>query len=173
MSNVPERVARFEFVSFEQFAEAMNDIGVYDTGFIRECYDQLKLPIRKTGGSAGHDFMIPYELHLNPGESAKIPTGIRVDIDPGWWLGCLPRSGLGTKYRVQLDNTMGVVDSDYYGAKNEGHIFLKITNDSKEGKALYLAAGESFAQGIFIPYGITYDDQVTDVRVGGMGSTGR
>lgn len=171
--SMPERVGRFEFVSLEQFTEGMKNIGIESVDFIRDCYNTLKLPVRKTGGSAGHDFSIPFEIHLSPGESAMIPTGIRVDVDPGWWLACLPRSGLGTKYRVQLDNTVGVIDSDYYYAKNEGHIFLKITNDSKENKDLYLAAGDAFAQAIFVPYGITYDDNVTDVRVGGMGSTGK
>ena len=100
-----------------------------------------------------------------------MPTGIRVKIDEGWWLGCLPRSGLGFKYRMQLNNTMGVIDSDYYHSDNEGHIFAKITNDSNEGKELEIKAGDGFLQAIFIPYGITYSDNADGVRNGGMGST--
>ena len=107
------------------------------------------------------------------GETIKIPTGIRVKIEDGWWLGCLPRSGLGFKYRLQLNNTLGVIDSDYYYSDNEGHIFAKITNDGKEGRHLKVKAGESFMQGIFIPYGVTYSDNVENVRNGGMGSTGK
>lgn len=87
-------------------------------------------------------------------------------------MGCLPRSGLGFKYRLQLDNTMGVIDSDYYYSDNEGHIFAKITNDNHTGKTLTVEAGvPGFLQAIFIPYGVTYSDDATGVRNGGMGST--
>ena len=68
-----------------------------------------------------------------------------------------PRSGLGFRYRLQLNNTVGVIDSDYYGSDNEGHIQAKITNDSREGKELKLEAGTGFMQGIFLEYGITED----------------
>lgn len=94
-----------------------------------------------------------------------------IKVDEGWWLGCLPRSGLGFKYRLQLDNTMGVIDSDYYYSDNEGHIFAKITNDNHTGKTLTVEAGSGFLQAIFIPYGVTYSDDATGVRNGGMGST--
>ena len=82
-----------------------------------------------------------------------------------------PRSGLGFKYRLQLNNTVGVIDSDYYFSGNEGHIFIKMTNDSNEGKTLTLQAGDCFAQGIFMPFGITADDDADGVRDGGFGST--
>ena len=115
--------------------------------------------------------MEPFTFEMRPGETMKIPTGIRVKIDEGWWLGCLPRSGLGFKFRMQFDNTMGVIDSDYYFSDNEGHIFAKITNDSKSQKIVHVEAGNGFMQAIFIPYGITYSDDATGVRNGGMGST--
>ena len=89
----------------------------------------------------------------------------------GWALLLFPRSGLGFKYRLQLDNTVGVVDSDYYDADNEGHIFIKLTNDSREGRVLSLKAGEAFAQGIFLPFGITKEDTANAGRTGGFGST--
>ena len=82
-----------------------------------------------------------------------------------------PRSGLGFKFRLQLNNTVGIIDSDYFGSDNEGHIFIKITNDSNENKTLSLKAGEGFAQGIFLPFGITTDDDADGVRNGGFGST--
>ena len=66
-----------------------------------------------------------------------------------------PRSGLGFKYRLQLNNTVGIIDEDYFYSDNEGHIFIKLTNDSNEGKMLQIKAGEAFAQGIFVPFGIT------------------
>lgn len=178
------RIGEFEKVSFEQFYNAMKDefyekltegLGSRnEEGFmelIKDMYDTIKLPVRSTSGSAGNDFKSPFSFSLEPGTTLKIPTGIRVQIDEGWWLGCLPRSGHGFKYRIQLDNTMGVIDSDYYYSDNEGHIFAKITNDGKEGKTLKIEAGDSFMQGIFIPYGITRSDNATKIRNGGMGST--
>lgn len=178
------RVGEFEKVSFEQFYNAMKDdfyeklaknLGNSDENgfrkFIKDMYDTIKLPMRSTSGSAGNDFKAPFTFFLDPGMTIKIPTGIRVKIDEGWWLACLPRSGHGFKYRIQLDNTMGVIDSDYYYSDNEGHIFAKITNDSKEGKTIRIEAGDGFLQAIFIPYGVTYSDNVSDKRNGGIGST--
>ena len=86
-------------------------------------------------------------------------------------LKCYPRSGLGFKFRLQLNNTVGIIDSDYYDSDNEGHIFAKLTNDSNEGKTVEVRTGDGFMQGIFVEYGITLDDDVTDVRNGGFGST--
>lgn len=164
-------VGKFEKVSFEQFCSAMKERHVSEEG-LRQMYDNLKLPERATSGSAGYDFKAPFDFALSPGQGEKIPTGVRVKMDDGWFLGCLPRSGLGFKYRFQLDNTMGVIDSDYYDSDNEGHIFAKVTNDScVSGKTVSIKAGESFMQGIFLPYGITYDDNATGIRNGGMGST--
>ena len=168
-----ERVGEFEKVSYKQFYEAMSEIidAEYKEEFIKNAYENLPLPQRATSGSAGYDFKAPFSFELHPGETIKIPTGIRVKIDEGWWLGCLPRSGLGFKYRFQLNNTMGVIDSDYYESDNEGHIFAKVTNDSNENKTVSVEAGSGFVQAIFIPYGITYSDSANGVRNGGMGST--
>lgn len=168
-----ERVGEFEKVSYKQFYEAMSEIidAEYKEEFIKNAYENLLLPQRATSGSAGYDFKAPFSFELHPGETLKIPTGIRVKIDEGWWLGCLPRSGLGFKYRFQLNNTMGVIDSDYYESDNEGHIFAKVTNDSNENKTVSVEAGSGFVQAIFIPYGITYSDSANGVRNGGMGST--
>lgn len=168
-----ERVGEFEKVSYKQFYEAMSEIidAEYKEEFIKNAYENLPLPQRATSGSAGYDFKAPFSFELHPGETLKIPTGIRVKIDEGWWLGCLPRSGLGFKYRFQLNNTMGVIDSDYYESDNEGHIFAKVTNDSNENKTVSVEAGSGFVQAIFIPYGITYYDSANGVRNGGMGST--
>lgn len=168
-----QRVGEFEKVSFEQFFGAMKDeFGIGETE-AKMMYDLIDIPKRSTVGSAGYDFMSPVSVTLAPGASAKIPTGIRVKIDEGWWLCCAPRSGLGTKYRMQLDNTIGVIDSDYYNSDNEGHIFAKITNDSRQEKVLEIKAGDRFVQTIFVPFGITYSDAADGVRNGGWGSTGK
>ena len=139
---------------------------------IAKIYEEIRMPGRATVGSAGYDFYSPFDFVLSPGQTIKIPTGIRARIEDGWVLMIFPRSGLGFKYRIQLNNTIGVIDSDYYGSDNEGHIFIKLTNDSNEGKTLSLKKGDGFAQGVFLPYGVTSDDKTAAVRNGGFGSTG-
>ena len=129
----------------------------------------LKLPRRATAGSAGYDFYSPLDFVLEPGASLRIPTGVRARIEPGWVLMLFPRSGLGFKYRLMLNNTVGVVDSDYFDADNEGHIFIKLRNAGD--RPLSVARGEAFAQGVFLPFGITVDDDADGARRGGFGST--
>ena len=159
-------VAKFEKVSLSQFE---ND---FEFDFNKEeIYNDIKLPKRATVGSAGYDFYSPIDFTLAPGQTIKIPTGIRCMIDDGYVLSIYPRSGLGFKYRIQLNNTVGIIDSDYYNAKNEGHIMIKLTNDSNEGKILEIKKGDGIAQGIFSQYFVIYDDETDGVRVGGFGST--
>ena len=157
-----KRIAKFEKVSQEEFLKACD---------LLEVYNDIKLPKRATAGSAGYDFYAPFDITLAPGETIKIPTGIRVQMEVNYVLKLYPRSGLGFKYRLQLNNTVGIIDSDYYYSDNEGHIFAKITNDSNEGKTVTINKGEGFMQGIFIEYGITIDDDTTEIRNGGFGST--
>lgn len=161
-----KKVASFEKVSEEQFKK---DWDLSDD--FKTVYNKIKLPKRATKGSAGYDFFAPVDITLNPGETIKIPTGIRVKINDGWVLKIYPRSGLGFKFRLQLNNTVGIIDSDYYNSDNEGHIFCKITNDSNEEKIVSVKQGDGFCQGIFVEYGITFDDDVCEERNGGFGST--
>ena len=178
------RIARFEKVSFSEFEKCyrdmLNESAEKSENADREVaktaeavYDAISLPKRATAGSAGYDFYSTCDVTLQPGESVKIPTGIRAYMEPGWVLMLYPRSGLGFRYRMQLANTVGVIDSDYYGSDNEGHIQIKITNDSRDGKVLQIKTGEAFAQGVFTEYGITMDDAADAVRNGGFGSTSR
>lgn len=154
------RIAEFEFISPEQ---RQKDFSIPPV--------ELRLPRRATAGSAGYDFFAPFDFELAPGETILMPTGVRARIDAGWVLTLYPRSGLGFKYRLQLDNTVGIIDSDYYGAKNEGHIMIKLTNDSRTGRSLSVRAGDAVAQGVFLPFGITVSDAADGVREGGFGST--
>lgn len=165
-----KRIARFEKVSFERFVEDWKDTFETEEN-VKEIYEGIMLPKRATKGSAGYDFYSPLSFSLNPNETIKIPTGIRVFMEEGWVLKCYPRSGLGFKYRLQMNNTVGIIDSDYYESDNEGHIFAKITNDSNENKTVSIKQGEGFMQGIFVEYGITFDDEVSEQRNGGFGST--
>lgn len=167
-----QRIAQFEKVSFEQFkTDWIDTFGSEDN--IEKIYNDIKLPGRATKGSAGYDFYTPLPLEIKPGESIKIPTGIRVKINDGWVLKLYPRSGLGFKFRLQMNNTVGIIDSDYYNSDNEGHIFCKVMNDTNENKIVSLDKGAGFCQGIFVEYGITFDDDAEDERNGGFGSTGK
>ncbi len=163
-----KRIASFEKVTFKQFASAFEGV---DEKIVQTVYDDIVLPMRATAGSAGYDFFAPFDITLKRNETVKIPTGIRVKIENGWFLSVYPRSGLGFKYRLQLDNTVGIIDSDYYNSDNEGHIFVKITNNSLTDKTLSVKKGEGFCQGIFTEFGITYDDNAEAIRNGGFGST--
>ena len=165
-----ERIAEFKKVSPAAYKETAGKNPLFENENIDEIYENIKLPVRATAGSAGYDFFAPCDIELAAGETVLIPTGIRARIDNGWVLMIFPRSGLGFKYRVRLDNTVGIIDSDYYGADNEGHIMVKLTNESRD-KTAFIQKGSGFAQGVFLPFGITADDSADAVRTGGFGST--
>lgn len=164
------RPIKFEKVSFEQFKEACSNnplLAKKDETEIREAYDKIQLPIRGTSGSAGYDFTTPFEVSVSRNPTL-IPTGIRCKMADNVVLMIMPRSGLGFKYNMELSNTIGVIDSDYYNSANEGHIMVKFKSDT----SFLLNAGDRFTQGIFIPYFITVDDDAKAERNGGFGSTG-
>ncbi|MBQ9485649.1 MAG: dUTP diphosphatase [Clostridia bacterium] len=154
-----QKIARFFKVSEEEFLKTGN----------KKTYDGIILPRRATKGSAGYDFFAPEGFSLAPKQTIKIATGIRVKMKDGWVLQIFPRSGLGFKYRLTLDNTVGIIDADYFNAENEGHIFIKMTNCGDA--PLAVEKGKAFAQGVFIPFGITEDDECETARRGGLGST--
>lgn len=169
-----KKIAKFEKVSLNQFSnDFLDTFNTFSQEDVKNIYDNLNLPKRATVGSAGYDFCTPLSFELKPNETIKIPTGIRCSIENGWVLSLYPRSGLGFKFRLQLNNTVGIIDSDYFYSSNEGHIFVKITNDSNEDKSLSLNEGEGFCQGIFTQFGITHDDDVQEIRDGGFGSTSK
>jgi dUTP pyrophosphatase len=160
-----EIAGSFERVSLEQYAQ---DHGG-SAGPLKAVWQAIPLPVRATAGSAGYDFFLPEELTLAPQATARIATGIRAKMNEGWVLLMFPRSSLGFKHQLMLDNTVGVIDADYYQAANEGHILVQLTNHS--GHAVTLKAHDRFAQGVFVPFGITDQDQATAQRSGGFGST--
>lgn len=167
-----ERVAHFEKVSEERFLNDFTDaFPEYTKDDAKKVYDDLMLPKRATKKSAGYDIFMPITVTLKPNETVKIPTGIRVSMREDYVFMIYPRSGLGFKYRLQLNNTVGIIDADYYDSDNEGHMFVKLTNDTNEEKTVTMEKGTGFAQGIFMQYGITDDDDVEAIRNGGFGST--
>lgn len=166
-----QKIAKFEKVSFEQFEKDWLK-NFPDTADVKAVYDSIKLPQRATTGSAGYDFYAPADVTFEQGKSVLVPTGIRSKICNGWVLCIFPRSGLGFKHRIGLDNTVGIIDADYYNSSNEGHIMIKMSCDAHDdGHSVTVSGGDGFAQGIFLPFGVTNDDCADGVRDGGFGST--
>lgn len=153
-----ERIAKFQKVSKEQF--------VKDGG---KNYNSVLLPLRATSGSAGYDFFASEEIVIPAHSERLVLTGIRAEILNGWVLCIFPRSGLGFKYGISLKNTVGIIDSDYFFSSNEGHIMVMLSNPSDND--VIISEGKAFAQGVFLPFGITEDDEASLSRDGGFGST--
>ena len=158
-------IARFDRVSPEQYRR--------DAATFRQVMpvEEIPLPRRATRGSAGYDFICPVEAEILPGQTVTIPTGLRAFIQPGWVLICCPRSSMGRKWGMRLANTIGVVDSDYVNADNEGHMLLMVVNGGD--KPFVLHPGDRFCQGLFLPFGLAEEEEVTAERHGGYGSTGQ
>ncbi|MBR5345525.1 MAG: dUTP diphosphatase [Clostridia bacterium] len=159
-----QSVARFELISENQYT---HDFSGFET---RLSLSEIPIPRRATEGSAGYDFACPVAVTLLPGEMRVIPTGLRSLIEPGWVLVICPRSSLGRKYGMRLANTVGIIDSDYALAENEGHILVAVVNGGDQ--PLTLNPGDRFCQGIFLPFGVAEEETVTARRTGGYGSTG-
>lgn len=153
------KLAKFEKVSYNRFAEFGS----------QQVYDKIVLPKRATLKSAGYDFFAPQDISLEPSQTVTVATGVRALMPDDWCLMIYPRSGLGFKYKLRLNNTVGIIDADYSDSDNEGHIFVRMTNESD--KTMFVPAGKAFAQGVFTKYLLTEDDEVGNVRNGGLGSS--
>ena len=82
-----KRIAKFHKVSKDQFVkdwiDTFPEAGEEE---VIKLYDNIEYPKRATKGSAGYDFFSPMSFTLAPGESIKIPTGIKTEISDGWVL---------------------------------------------------------------------------------------
>jgi len=133
-------------------------------------HNKLILPKRSTKNSAGYDIFSPIDFTLGVGGSIKIPTGFKAYMLPDEFLSFYPRSGLGFKYFLRLANTVGIGDSDYYNnPDNEGHYWLKIRNEGD--MEIVVKTGDRIAQCIFQKYLLADEDNTSEDRIGGLGST--
>lgn len=163
---------RFEKVQQHFFEKNSVKCGMKTPCLIAEAYERVKIPERKTKGSAAYDFATPYGFQLFPGERVTIPTGIKAIMENGEVLIMAVRSSVGIHDGVLFSNGIGVIDSDY--ADNEqtgGDIHLALWNTSS--KAVAYDAGERLAQGFFVKFDTTEDDNARGERTGGFGSTGK
>ena len=149
--------------------------------YIQNAYDNIVIPQAENKGSAGHDITVPFGFTLKPFFGVHdpnkfmivMPTGLKVFIKKKWCLKFYPRSGWGNK-GLKIENTVPVIDWDYYNSpKNEGHIFLKLTNENKEGEEFIFKGGETrIVQGLFEIYG-TAGKPKNSKREGGFNSTSK
>ena len=154
----------FEKVSFNEFKKSYGDN--------KELYDSFMLPKRATVHSAGYDFYAVDGFTIKPGEIYKVQTGCKACIPYDEVLMLYVRSSIGIKHNVRMCNQVGIVDADYYNnPDNEGHICIVLKNEGD--KDFVLEKGERFAQGIFMKYLLTDNDDTTTTRTGGIGSTNR
>ncbi|MBU1093281.1 MAG: dUTP diphosphatase [Firmicutes bacterium] len=132
----------------------------------------VMIPKRATDSSAGYDLASIEDVTLEPGEIRMIPTGLKVVMPKTEALFIFARSSLSIKKGLIMSNSVGVVDSDYYGnPDNEGHLMVSLMNVRNE--AVTILKGERVAQGIFLRYEKTTDDETDgSIRLGGFGSSG-
>ena len=130
---------------------------------------EIKLPTRATEHSAGYDFYSPVDCIIQPDESIMIWTDVKAHMYYDNALLLIPRSSMG-KHRIMIANTVGLIDSDYYGnPDNDGNIGFNLLN---KGTTPYeIKVGDRIGQGVFIKYGTVRDDSASGTRTGGYGST--
>lgn len=133
---------------------------------------KFDLPRRATSRSAGYDFHSPESFIIKPGETYNFSLKVKVFLNSGWLLMIAPRSGVGCKYKIKISNTIGIIDEDYYdNVKTDGEMFAQLENTGD--KDYIVNVNDRILQCVFLPYGITDDDDpVSNERVGGFGSTG-
>ena len=133
----------------------------------------VKTPNRGTSVSAGIDFYVPEDFEtttLKPGESALIPSGVRVQVPRGYALIAFNKSGVAVKQGLSVGAC--VVDEDYTG---EVHLHMINTSDKDQ----VIATGQKLVQFVLIPVSYFDVEEVDDIPqrdtergAGGFGSTG-
>jgi len=134
--------------------------------------NDLPLPIYATEGSAGMDLFadVTEDVILKPGEIKLIPTGIAIELPPGYEAQIRPRSGLALNHGITLLNSPGTIDSDY-----RGEIKLILINLGKND--FVVKRGDRIAQMVISKYVRIEWDEVKELNTtkrgaGGFGHTG-
>lgn len=132
----------------------------------------LRLPRPASSGSSGADLRaaIPDDTTLAPGERALVPTGLVLEIPPGWEGQVRPRSGLALRHGLTVANAPGTIDSDY-----RGEVAVLLINLGVEPHTVH--RGDRIAQLVVAPVSRVDWEEVDEVGAtvrggGGFGSTG-
>ena len=145
---------------------------------IKKLTETAKLPTRGSEYAAGYDLYADsinigekdWTLVIEPGQTAKIGTGVAVAIPEGYFGGIYARSGLAIKNGLAPGNCVGVLDADY-----RGELIVALHNHSNTSQ--FVHPGDRIAQLIIQPYASFTWDEVeelddTERGDGGFGSTG-
>jgi dUTP pyrophosphatase len=139
---------------------------------IQKLHPNFQLPVRSTEHSAGYDLFMPEHGHITAGAVVKVGLGFAAEIPEGWAALLLPRSGVGFKQGLEVNNTVGLIDADYRG---EWFAALR----TKDGREFAWAKGERLLQFVLVPVGVVregfevVESVANTVRgTGGLGSTG-
>lgn len=137
------------------------------------CEPHFFIPQRGTIYSAGYDFKSPLSFTILPGNSFKVYTNIKAYMLNDEHLEIHIRSSIAIKKNLRLKNIVGQIDADYFeNLSNDGNIIICLYNEGDE--VVFICKGERIVQGIFKKYLIVDDDEpVNNIRVGGIGSTGK
>lgn len=135
---------------------------------------KINLPARSTKNSAGYDIEAAEDVVIPSFEAGQKPvlvkTGLKAYMQEDEMLILANRSSNPGKKGLILANSIGVVDSDYYGnPDNDGHIMFAFFNFKDED--VEIKKGDRIGQGIFQKYLIVDDDIAEGERTGGFGST--
>ena len=133
----------------------------------------INLPVRKTKYSAGYDVeaaedvvIPPYKPGIKP---TLIPTGLKAYCMEDEWIMLVNRSS-GPKKGFLMANSVGLIDSDYYGnPDNDGHFYFSYFNCSDHD--IEVKKGDVIGQVVFQKYLVVDNDNATGDRIGGFGST--
>lgn len=137
---------------------------------------EINLPVRKTKYSAGYDIeaaetiIIPsFKKGMKP---TLVKTGIKAYMMEDEVLILANRSSNPGKKGLILANSIGVIDSDYYGnPDNDGHIMFAFFNVKDED--IEIKKGDAIGQGIFQKFLTIDEDSAEGERTGGFGSTSK
>ena len=136
----------------------------------------INLPVRKTRCSAAYDIEAAEDTvvpSFKKGMKATlVSTGLKAYMQEDEVLKKKKKSSGFGKKGIMLSNAVGVIDGDYYGNEdNDGHIMFSIINLKDED--LHIKKGDAIGQAMFTKYLKADDDNATEIRKGGFGSTSK
>tara|TARA_B100001559_G_C16090081_1_gene434384 strand:- start:146 stop:583 length:438 start_codon:yes stop_codon:yes gene_type:complete len=139
---------------------------------IKRLSEKVPLPKYETSGSSGMDLSanVQFDINIDPGKTAIIPTGIALSIPKGFEIQIRPRSGLAAKHQLSVLNTPGTIDADYRGE-------IKVILINLSNKSFKVEKGLRIAQMIVCPVVQAELKEVDNLNEtkrgsGGFGSTG-
>lgn len=150
----------------------MRRFEIVSDNFIKYENKNITLPRRATKHSVGYDFYSPIDYTLKPNETKLIFTNVKATFNEDEGLILAVTSGMG-KRGVILANGIGVIECDYYGNEsNDGNLGFMLHNIGEEDYVI--KCGDKIGQGFFIKYyTVDNEEEITEIRKGGFGSTNK